>query len=207
MTALDSIVPIPVLTEKQISRFWSRVEKNPDGCWLWTGGKDISGYGRFSSDGQWLKAHRVMYSLTFGLIPTGKLVCHHCDNPSCVRPDHLFVGTDKDNAQDKSRKGRGNSPLGSKHGRAKLTEDIVVSIRNVYATGNVRLEDIANVIGVHLMTVDRIVFGRRWKHCGGEISKFSPGRIISASTQEREEALRVLRDAHVLSERRSDAVL
>lgn len=88
-----------------LDRFWARIEKT-DTCWNWTRGKTKSGYGQMSVHGRKTHMHRFSYELHFGTIPNGLLVCHHCDNPSCVRPDHLFLGTDADNARDKVLKGR-----------------------------------------------------------------------------------------------------
>lgn len=86
-------------------RFWPKVEKT-DGCWLWTANTRPNGYGLFGSVG----AHRVAYELCVGPIPSGMYVCHRCDNPACVRPDHLFVGTQLDNMRDMVTKGRGRQP-------------------------------------------------------------------------------------------------
>lgn len=85
--------------------FWPRVLKT-DKCWEWTGGLDRQGYGKFYNQRGAPRAHRFSYELAFGPIPQGKLVCHHCDNPKCIRPDHLFIGTHKDNTQDAVRKNR-----------------------------------------------------------------------------------------------------
>jgi hypothetical protein len=95
-------------------RFWKFVEKS-DGCWLWTGQRTPEGYGRFvvgrtpKKKGLNKGAHRFSWELHHGAIPEGLVVCHHCDNPSCIRPDHLFVGTVSDNTQDMLRKGRHRS--------------------------------------------------------------------------------------------------
>lgn len=88
--------------KKSIDSFWSYVDKSGDGCWPWTAGYSGPGYGVFHSKG----THRVAYELAYGEIPVGKLICHKCDNPACCRPDHLFVGTHKDNSQDMTKKGR-----------------------------------------------------------------------------------------------------
>jgi len=87
-------------------RFWSKVQCLPGPCWLWTGTRQHNGYGRILVDGRMRQAHRVSYELTFGPVPAGLQVCHKCDNPPCVNPDHLFVGTQSDNLFDQGRKGR-----------------------------------------------------------------------------------------------------
>lgn len=86
-------------------RFWRKVQKS-DGCWEWQGSKNAQGYGVITEGGKIIKAHRVSYRLHYGDIPDGLFVCHHCDNPCCVRPDHLFTGTALDNALDMRNKGR-----------------------------------------------------------------------------------------------------
>jgi len=85
--------------------FWSKVQKS-DGCWTWAGATWGRGYGAFKHEGRQVYAHRFAWEMAKGPIPAGLFVCHHCDNPLCVRPDHLFLGTHTDNMRDASRKGR-----------------------------------------------------------------------------------------------------
>lgn len=95
------------MRKPMLDRFWAKVRKS-DGCWEWTASRGIRGYGQFRlpRTRQMSGAHRVAYELSVGPIPEGMFVCHHCDNPSCVRPDHLFVGTNSQNILDAVRKGR-----------------------------------------------------------------------------------------------------
>lgn len=138
-------------------RFWSKVDKG-NGCWLWLGSLRSTGYGQINA-GQHgvapLKAHRVAYELTYGPIPDGLFVCHHCDNRRCVRPDHLFLGTPSENTADAGRKGR--------MGRSRLTEATVQAIRAAYAQGEAQ-SSLAKRYGVHQSTISKMVRGKNWKH-------------------------------------------
>lgn len=142
------------LTPEQ--RFWPHVATGP-GCWEWTRARNSGGYGTFVyPDGQ--LAHRFSWIVSFGPIPDGLDVLHKCDNPPCVRPDHLFLGTDADNAADKVAKGRSYTY----HGRGqKLTWGIVERIRADRAQG-VQLGALAEEHGVTVDTVWRITSYRTW---------------------------------------------
>lgn len=113
------------------ARFWPKVRKGP-GCWEWVACRGANGYGRFSiSRSKWELAHRASWTLHNGPIPDGLCVLHDCDNPACVRPDHLFLGTNADNTADMDAKGRRRvtPSFGEAHGKAKLTEGDVRAIR------------------------------------------------------------------------------
>jgi len=149
-------------------RFWEKVDKRgPDECWLWLGSKCGKGYGHIAPPrrrgNSVLKAHRVSYELAHGSIPSGLLVCHRCDNPSCVNPAHLFVGTTRDNTQDMLKKGRGNRshPKPGARGQrraAKLTLEQVAEIRDAF--GKVHAKKIAERYGICLAHVYDIKNGR-----------------------------------------------
>lgn len=117
-----------MITKRRVENFWAKVDKSSE-CWNWTGFRNEKGYGYIQCG--WKKtvrSHRFSWVLHNGDIPEGMYVCHKCDNPSCVRPDHLFLGTPADNVIDMMQKGRNVSCPGISNGSAKLTQDQVRAI-------------------------------------------------------------------------------
>lgn len=122
-------------TRTPIERWWAFVDIRGYGCWEWTGGRNGRGYGVFHYQGRTRIATRAYFTLTQGPLPRGVCVLHRCDNPPCVRPDHLFLGTHKDNTADMQAKGRGNYATGERVRNAKLTRAAVEEIRRRHAVG------------------------------------------------------------------------
>lgn len=125
-------------------RFWSKVLSG-DGCWEWTASKDRKGYGKF---GPTKSAHRVSYELERGPIPSGLFVCHHCDNPSCVRPSHLFLGTVQDNVDDMISKGRQGIQAKA------LSPEMTAEALRLRASG-ITEREVARILGVSKNTIWR----------------------------------------------------
>lgn len=135
-------------------RFWSYVDKSSD-CWVWTGYcHHRDGYGHFSVKSKHVRSHRMSYELAYGPIPNGLGVLHTCDNPPCVRPDHLFLGDQRVNLQDCARKNRLGFPA------YKLTEDKVRAIRK---DPRIQIE-IAKEYNIAQHTVSMVKLRRIWKH-------------------------------------------
>lgn len=157
------------------ARFWPKVDKRgPDECWPWTAGTDQHGYGKLSAGrGVRLmrKAHRISWEIANGT--PGKLhVLHRCDNPNCVNPAHLRLGTHAENIAEMDARGRrgGNGlPFGEDHGNAKLSEDDVREIRRLSA-GGMSQRALARRFGVSRCPIRRVVRNEGWTHVEGVIS-------------------------------------
>lgn len=135
-------------------RFWKQVDKSGK-CWTWTGALTYNGYGRFTIGGATIRAHRFAYELCRGEITNGLNVCHTCDNPKCVRPDHLFLGTIADNHADRNVKGR--QARGPRNGSSRLSDAQVRSMRAF--DGIFTRAELARMFGVSWNCVDRALRG------------------------------------------------
>lgn len=146
------------ISDATAERFWDKVRDGPShSCWQWDAYTDRDGYGRFSIKGRKRRAHRVAVRLD-GRDPSGKVVRHTCDNPNCVNPRHLQVGTQRENMKDMVRRDR--QPRGAQNGQAKLTREAVLDIRESDQPSRV----LAAEYGVSPSHIRMIKTGRAWGH-------------------------------------------
>lgn len=148
-------------------RFWQKVDRSGgvDACWLWTGSTDEHGYGLVRRDDQRLeRAHRVVLRLAGFGIPAGMRALHHCDNPPCCNPAHIYVGTPKANALDREVRGRSNRRRGETHGNAKITDAIVRLIRSQHPWNRGTGRVLAAQFGISEFVVSQVHLRRTWKH-------------------------------------------
>lgn len=193
------------LTSAEMARFWAKVNKNgptmphmDSPCWTWTPSRNLGEYGRFRANGKFHKAHRLSWMIHRGEIPHdgsshGICACHRCDNPSCVNPAHLFLGTHADNVRDRELKGR-RTPLsgdhhwtrfkpeklargdrhrsrtkpetlkrGEAHGQAKLTSENVIQIRELAMTG-MSATAIGKLFGLAKSSIQSVIAHKTWRH-------------------------------------------
>ena len=145
--------------------FWEHIDRT-DSCWLWTGYCPPGGYGRIGARPS-ITTHRLSWELHNGPIPAGLCVCHKCDVPRCVNPDHLFLGTNTDNLRDAANKGRTASGSRVAHhcrpDLLKLSADKVISIRELAAAGE-QQKVLAARFGVHRSVISRVIARKRWGH-------------------------------------------
>lgn len=163
----------PSPLSKQLPKdFWAHTERASNGCLHWLGASTTSGNGRLLVGGKTWLAHRYAWFITYGPIPDGLFVCHHCDNPICVEPTHLFLGTDLDNQRDAHRKGRhaGFLQRGQRHSQAKLTEAQVAEIkrRSVRVNPGIYEGDSPTLLAAEFHvgrdTIYAVLRGTNWSH-------------------------------------------
>lgn len=194
MSNIPGGISIDILSDKDIGRFCSNavIEAKTDGCWIWSGSKDKDGYGRFGIKRKTYRAHRVSFAIYKGSVARGINVLHHCDNPPCVNPNHIFVGTNRDNSMDmvaKKRQAAGNRhgfkthpesiPRGDRHfarknpermargeavNTAVLTADDVLAIRDEYTPRMMSFTKLASKYGCSHQNIREIIHRRTWRH-------------------------------------------
>lgn len=150
-----------------VEKFMSRVKKDSNGCWVWTGQLQKSGYGICGRMKNRTRAHRLSYQLFIGDIPAGLNVLHHCDNPPCVNPSHLYAGTNWENSQDRVRRDRGIR--GVRHPSAKITED---DARAIFVDRRTQKE-IAAAYGICKAAVYYVKIGHSWRLATEELRRSS----------------------------------
>lgn len=149
---------------QRVARFWSKVDVQcPSKCWTWLAGVDLDGYGLFKIDRRTTRAARFCAELRYGEIPEGLWALHTCDNPICVNPHHIYLGTPSQNSHDRERRERGRKSNGSLNGANVLNEEQVLDIRAKHAAG-LSNKEIAAMFGVCRPTISLIVRRKTWTH-------------------------------------------
>lgn len=173
------------MNEALRNKLFSKVSVSDSGCWNWTGGKSPSGYGVITVNGKTMSTHRLSYALTNGDIPAGMLVMHSCDNPSCINPKHLSAGTQKDNMQDASIRGRCNRPMGEDSAKSKYSEDQVIEAMRMLAEGKTK-KQVCEIFGMALSTLTKIRAGSLWPHLVDRVAAmFSADQSMDCMTMSR----------------------
>ena len=149
----------------EIKRFENKFIPEPNsGCWLWFGAlHNKLGYGSFRYLGNTVKAHRASWLIYNGKIEENKCVLHKCDNPFCVNPKHLFIGTQQDNISDMKAKGRAKGVVGSRHHNSKINEEQVIQIRNLSKNG-VKFKELLTMFDIKKSMLSYVLNRTFWKH-------------------------------------------
>jgi hypothetical protein len=150
-------------TPERVTTFLETAVDKTGNCWLWRGRRSGNGYGQIGIARKSHLAHRFMWQLLKGPIPPGLHVLHKCDTPACVNPDHLFLGTAKDNSDDKWAKGRDGTVRGELAGMSKLTDNLVRWIHYLRSLGATQLR-IGEIVGCSTRNVGSVLAGITWRH-------------------------------------------
>jgi hypothetical protein len=160
-----------MIGQKYIDRLWANVAKRESGCWEWTGWATSKGYGVMQMGrNKRMRAHRLSWVIANGLIADGQMVCHRCDNPRCVNPSHLFVGTAQDNNSDMAKKGRLVRSFGERNGANVISAEVA---RSIYLDGREHRR-IALEFGVSKALVAAIKQRKIWAHATERLGKLEP---------------------------------
>lgn len=183
LSLCSETLPIPVMSDKDIERFLSKIDRGGENdCWEWKAGKR-EGYGRFRLENKNYVATRIMWKLTRS-DPYGSFVCHTCDNPSCCNPNHLFLGSAADNNYDKESKGRAKYPKGENNGLSKLTD---VQAAEIYMSTD-KARDLAAKFNVSDVCINKIRNSETWTHVTSKLNMsdvFNIPRVTGNSKQRR----------------------
>ena len=145
-------------------RFFKYIEKQENGCWIWTGHVKRDGYGASRHIGKYVLSHRLSWIIHNGEIPKGMFILHKCDVRSCVNPEHLFLGTHQDNMDDMINKKRDRHLKGEDSALSKLTDENVREIRSLYKSGKFTQEELANKFPCSRANMSSIILRKIWRH-------------------------------------------
>jgi len=143
-------------------RFFKYVEKQANGCWLWTGYKGKGGYGKSIYKGKTISSHRLSWIIHNGEIPEGLFICHTCDVRSCQNPQHLFLASHQGNMDDMVKKGRAS--MGMENSQSKLTEKQVIKIRKLFDSGEYTISQLKEIFNVDWTAIKHVVTKKTWRH-------------------------------------------